>query len=210
MGIHFTQVPTRCCGFALISLDHQLNPLESESCVTLFPYFSAFVVFMFPFHAKPHMKISLAICLSVLLLPLVGYAANKNQRSNSANVSQNQTQQAAQPAIALQSNPPTSHTQSSEHDTTPESTRWRCQFYLPFASVVVSFATFIVVWRQVATLRQIERAWLMVDIERIPGYPTRMISETAISGESQGKQSTVCVTLTYRNCGQTPAWITER
>jgi hypothetical protein len=35
MGIHFTQVATTGCGFALFSLRHCLNPLKSETCATL-------------------------------------------------------------------------------------------------------------------------------------------------------------------------------
>jgi hypothetical protein len=50
-----------------------------------------------------------------------------------------------------------------------------------------------------------ERAWVMVDIEWTPGYPTRMRAVT-----ERDVRTALSVRLTCRNEGKTPAWITQK
>jgi hypothetical protein len=137
------------------------------------------------------MKIATAACVCAFLLSANGQTPNKNKAAEQADTRQQQQSQETKPVVATQRKPPENIYQARQDTPNYAPQLGRYQLYLLGVSVVVSIGTALVVWRQVATLRQIERAWVMVDLAE-----NVYIQGGMLVGE-----------LAYTNNGKTPAWV---
>jgi hypothetical protein len=148
-------------------------------------------------------------CLIVAILSIYNQTSQKRQTQEQASVTQNKTQTEATDSLAAQTDTQNKNTDSTTNKTKSDPPDWLYRIYLVSGPIVVivSIGTGFVVWRQVVALRQIERAWLMVDVDWLPVVQKEVCGEI-VCGEPQ--EITANFRLTYRNCGQTPAWVIEK
>jgi len=77
------------------------------------------------------------------------------------------------------------------------------------AGTIAALCTLATIRRQTESLITSERAWVMVDVDWIPGMGRGFVGRT-VAGRSTTENMTVIVRLTYKNEGRSPAWIAEK
>jgi hypothetical protein len=77
------------------------------------------------------------------------------------------------------------------------------------AGTFAALYTLAAIRRQTESLVTSERAWVMVDIDWIPGMGHGFLGQT-VAGQIARENMTVIVRLIYRNEGRSPAWISEK
>jgi hypothetical protein len=129
-----------------------------------------------------------------MMLALVVYnpTSPEGTGDNQRNVVEQQTKAKDTAVFAPNPKPDSKKCETKKQDGSENPHDWLYIAYLVSGPVVGILALFtaVVVWKQIATLRQIERAWVMIDIS------PRFFADGTLGAD-----------LTFVNRGKTPAWV---
>jgi hypothetical protein len=127
---------------------------------------------------------------------------NKSAKSDQSNISKQEGGEQPDKAVPAQPCPQSATTNQKKDESANDSKDWIYRTYLISGPIVgiIAFATAFLVWRQIHTLKAVERAWLVVTTE-----PPRTLSKGKGGWIYQGYGFEWYV----KNCGKTPAFIIQ-
>ena len=148
--------------------------------------------------------------VSVLFAVVLSVHRPSAQESNTAkhpDTTQQKEQTQSWPTVPPKSYTQTEDSNAQQRKPNNEAPDWFYRTYLISGPIIgiLTLATAIVVWKQVVTLRQIERAWVIASLEWASSRGQRVFQEASTTPPSE--TTYIELKFTLENSGKTPAWI---